>query len=172
MNATPRIVLIDDNRAWLETLAEYLRDKGYAVLTAGDAAQGLHCLAKNKVSLVVCDYHLPGMNGLEFVRYLRKQQKDVAVLMISSDEEPTLAARALAEGARAFLPKDTSPGVLLRKVRQLADAAAAPGPAPQALHPWQRLLPGPQHFNRGRGKDRAAARSSRPGSDKPHKKLY
>src|SRR5262249_10985108 len=88
MGTAPRIVRIDDNRDWLETLAEYLREKGYTVFTAADAPEGLACLARNEVALVVCDYHLPGMDGLELVRHLRKQQKDVAILLVSSEEEP------------------------------------------------------------------------------------
>lgn len=147
MDTAPRIVLIDDNRAWLETLAEYLREKGCTVFTASDAPQGLAHLTRNDVALVVCDYHLPGLNGLELVRQLRKQQKDVAVLMVSSEEEPALAARALAEGARAFLAKTTSPNVLLRQLRQLAEAASLwCGRA--GLRPWQRLLPSPTRAGR------------------------
>ena len=152
MDTSPRIVLIDDNRAWLETLGEYLRAKGYTVWTAQNAAQGLACLAQHRVSLVICDYHLPGMSGLELVRHLRKYQKDVAVLMISSDEEPALVARALAEGARAFVAKTSSPSVLLRKIGQLAEMPVALSSSGSSLRPWERLLPSPSRATRGRSK--------------------
>jgi two-component system chemotaxis response regulator CheY len=157
MNAGSRIILIDDNHSWLETLSEYLRGKGFSVLTAADASQGLALLERTEVSLVICDYHMPGMNGLEFVRQLQRRGRHAAVLLVSSDEEPTLIRRALAEGVRAFLAKTSVPRDLLRIVRQLLEAR----PAPPTLHLWQRLLPGPQHVERKRKKDRPAARSHR-----------
>jgi CheY-like chemotaxis protein len=162
MHAASRIVLIDDNRFWLETLSEYLRGKGFSVLTADNAFQGLALLERHEVSLVICDYHMPGMDGLEFVRQFQRQAPRVAVVLVSSEEEPALIRRALAEGVRAFLAKTSVPRDLLRIVRQLLDARAAP----PTLHLWQRLLPSPQHLERKRKTDRPAAHSSRVSSSR------
>jgi CheY-like chemotaxis protein len=159
MKPVPRIVVIDDNRAWLEVLAEYLRDKGFDVLTATDAARGLPLLEGKEVSLVVCDYHMPGMDGLQLIRHLQQQQRQAAILMLSDDREPSLRARALEAGAQAFLEKSVAPGQLLRKVKQLVDAALAD--ASQTMQLWQRLLPGPRRGNPRRGNGRTAAHSPR-----------
>jgi two-component system chemotaxis response regulator CheY len=123
----------------LETLADYLHGGGFPVLTATDAASGLALLDQHDVALVVCDYHMPDMDGLEFIRHLRHQRSQVIILMISSEDERTLAKRAQAEGAQAYLTKSTSPRVLLRAVRQLAERARDSRRAPS----WQRLLPSP-----------------------------
>jgi DNA-binding NarL/FixJ family response regulator len=160
MNAD-RIVLIDDDRSWLEALAEYLQRKGFFVVAATDPDEVLVLLRKNSISVVICDYDMPGMTGLELVRSIRQQAGNVAVLMVSSAEEPTLVKRALAEGVRDFLPKTASPMHLVRKLRQILadlDAAAAPN---STLHLWQRLLPSPQQPKRRENKNRPAARSSR-----------
>jgi DNA-binding NarL/FixJ family response regulator len=160
MNAA-HIVLIDNDRSWLDALSEYLQRKGFRVVAAADPAEGLALLRNNNISVVVCDYEMPGMTGLELVRSIRRQTSNVAVLMVSSAEEPALVNRALAEGARDFLPKSASPTHLVRKLRQiLADLDAAGTPS-STLHLWQRLLPSPQKVPRRENQNRPAARSNR-----------
>jgi CheY-like chemotaxis protein len=158
MNATG-IALIDDDRSWLEVLSEYLQRKGFSVLTAADASEGLALLGQKNISLVICDYDMPGMTGLELIRSIRRQAGNVAVLMLSNDAEPSLARRALAEGARGFLAKTASPAQLLGKLRQILNDQGRAATQRPALHPWQRLLPSPHQARHGRGTNRPAARS-------------
>jgi len=140
-----RIALIDDDRSWLEVLSEYLERKGFHVYTAADPAEGLALLRDNTIRLVICDYDMPGMDGLELVRAIRRQRVQAAILMVSNQEEPTLANRAMAEGARGFLPKTTSPTQLLRKLRQILIDLDTERLRTSTLHLWQRLLPSPQN---------------------------
>jgi CheY-like chemotaxis protein len=77
---TARIMLIDDDRSWLEALSEYLQRNGFFVLTAADPAEGLSLLRNNNIPLVVCDYDMPGMSGLDLVRFIRQQPRNVAIL--------------------------------------------------------------------------------------------
>jgi DNA-binding response OmpR family regulator len=124
MDTRSRIALIDDDRAWLETLSTYLRERGYVVFTADEGGRGLEVVEANDVRLAVIDFHMPGLDGLELLRRLRQCRRPVAALMVSSDDDPTLPARALAEGARAFLSKTTAPRELLRSLLQSLEAAA------------------------------------------------
>jgi DNA-binding response OmpR family regulator len=144
----PRILLVDDNPAWQEALAEYLRRKGFFVLEARDAASGLAVLERQPVTLIVCDYDLPDMNGLELVRLLRQLHRDAAVLMLSGEPDRSLAARALAAGALGFVEKSAAPTILLGRIRQLLDDACARHAATRALPLWQRLLPNPYRHAR------------------------
>jgi len=149
MNPGLPILLVDDNPAWLDALSEYLRGKGFLVFAARDAAQGLALLSQHQVSLVVCDYRMPGMDGLAFVRQLQQRHENIAVLMVSSEEEPSLAARARAAGARDFAAKTVTPKQLLRKLQEIIHALAATAAGPSSsLHIWQRLLPSPHKKNR------------------------
>lgn len=134
MNASPSIVLIDDDRAWLETLTDFLEGKGFQVRTAQEGRHGLALLEAREAGLAIIDFHLPGLDGLELLRRVRGRH-DLSILMLSSDDDPALPARALAEGARAFLPKTLAPGRLLRALLEVVTAAL---PAP-----WERLLPVP-----------------------------
>lgn len=143
MMATPRVALIDDDRLWLETLADFLRDRGYDVRTALGGTRGLDLLTREGIGLAVVDFHMPDCNGLELVRQLRRRRLDVDVLLMSSDDDPTLPTRALAEGAAAFLSKSLAPSLLLRSLTQtLAEALTAPARRRQSR--WDRFLPVPR----------------------------
>jgi DNA-binding NarL/FixJ family response regulator len=119
MKASARIALVDDNRAWRETLAEYLQDKGFEVFTAENARSGLELLESKDIRTAVIDFHMGEMNGLELLLALRRRYVPVAAFLMSSDEDPTLPSRASAAGARAFLPKSVAPTAFLRMLLQL-----------------------------------------------------
>jgi DNA-binding NarL/FixJ family response regulator len=119
-----QLVLIDDNRAWLDTLADYLEQNGFEVRKANGGKPGLELLEKSGISVAVVDFNMPEMNGLELLRELRERQKNVAVLVLSSEEDPEISQRVLEEGAKAFLSKSTTPVKLLRALLQALLAAS------------------------------------------------
>jgi CheY-like chemotaxis protein len=149
MFASLQIMLIDDNRAWRETLSEYLRDKGFEVQTAEDGIPGLALLEKNGIQLAVIDLNMPGMNGLDLLRELKKRQSHVAVLVLSSEDDPNLPEQVVAEGAKAFLSKNTPPRLLMRKLLQFLTAALVEEVLERVLlGPADRLLPAPTLYNK------------------------
>jgi DNA-binding NarL/FixJ family response regulator len=119
-----QLVLIDDNRAWLETLADYLEQNGFAVKTAEGGRPGLELLEESGIRVAVIDFNMPEMNGLELIRQLRERDKNVAVLVLSNEEDPAMPQRVLDEGAKAFLSKSTTPIKLLRALLQALLAAS------------------------------------------------
>jgi DNA-binding NarL/FixJ family response regulator len=116
MSATSRLALIDDDRVWRDTLAEYLQTKGFEVYPAEDARRGFDLLSGRDIPLAVIDFHLGDDDGLELLRRLRRHARPIAALLMSSDDDPTLPARALAEGAHAFLSKTVAPALFLHKL--------------------------------------------------------
>ena len=144
MNKPHRVVLIDDNHAWLQGLSEYLSAKGFDVRTAAEGREGLALLEEPDVRMAVSDYHMPGLNGLELLRQLRRRGRSVDVLLMSSDDDPSLPERAKAEGARRFLSKNAPPRQLLGElIRELTALAEELGRFLPAVRPSGLRLPVP-----------------------------
>lgn len=122
MSYDPEIVLIDDDADWAETLADYLQAKGFRVQIANGGSAGLDFLAKHSIPLALVDWNMPDLDGLELLRKLRHLKRDVSVFLLSGDDEPSLPSRAVAEGAKGFLPKTTPPNMLVQTVRQALNA--------------------------------------------------
>ncbi|HMF11970.1 MAG TPA: response regulator, partial [Gemmataceae bacterium] len=98
-------------------------DKGFEVYPAADARSGLDLVQGMDIHLAVIDYHLGAMDGLQLLRRLQGTRRPITAFLTSSDEDPTLPVRALAEGARAFLSKTTPPTIFLRSLLQSLRAA-------------------------------------------------
>ncbi len=142
MESAPRVAIIDDDRVWLETLAEYLCGKAYSVETALGGTRGLHLLERGEFHLAVIDYHMPDLDGMQLLRQLRLRRLNVDVLLLSSDDDPTLPPLVLREGAAAFLSKNAAPGLLLRSLTQTLSAVFAEmALRPAARSRWDRFLP-------------------------------
>lgn len=148
MIATPHIILIDDNRAWLEALAEYFREHGVVVFTASDPRQGLELLEGHDVNVVISDFNLPFMDGLQVLRNVRRRASNVPVVLLTSEDESELERIVLAEGAGGFFSKMTEPGLLLRKLMQVIAVLTAAQQKHGALEAWQRMLPSPHTVGR------------------------
>jgi DNA-binding NtrC family response regulator len=135
------ILLVDDNHAWREALAELLRDQGFEVWTAEGPRSGQEVIDKGQVLAAVIDFRMPEMTGLEWLRTLGDQ---LPVVMLSSEEDPALAEEVVAEGALAFVSKNLAPRRLLRTLRLLLVLAVVAGLARRVLAgELGRLLPPP-----------------------------
>jgi two-component system nitrogen regulation response regulator NtrX len=124
MVTTLQLVLIDDNRAWLDTLAECLEQNGFEVRTAEGGKPGLELLEQSGIRVAVVDGNMPEMDGMDLLRELKERQKNVAVVVLSGEEDPELPQRFIEEGAKAFLSKSTAPIQLIRALVQALLAAS------------------------------------------------
>ena len=101
----PRLVLIDDDRIVLISVAEQLRAAGYLVETSLSCEEAL---AKDlgAFDALVCDFTFPGMNGAEFLRTLREQRGSKApFVFITATREPDQLVREAIRFDADFLPK-------------------------------------------------------------------
>jgi putative nucleotidyltransferase with HDIG domain len=103
-NASPRILIVDDEVEITEILADLLSDD-YDCLKAGSAEQALVLLRQNEFQLVISDITMPGMSGLEMIPHVKKLSPDTVVVMISGMQTVESAIGALRLGAFDYLMK-------------------------------------------------------------------
>ena len=116
------LVLIAEDEAALATLLDYnLEKEGYETLLAADGEEALLLVAERAPDLVVLDWMLPGVSGIEICRRLRarKQTADTAIIMLTARAEESERIRGLNTGADDYLTKPFSMAELLARVHAL-----------------------------------------------------
>jgi two-component system response regulator CpxR len=116
------VLVIDDDRKLCGLIQDYLGPLGYAVRSCHTGTEGLQEAVDGNYDAVILDVMLPGMDGFEVLRELRKQS-DVPVLMLTSlgDEADRIAG--LETGADDYLPKTFSTRELLARLRAVTRRA-------------------------------------------------
>ena len=117
----PSILVIDDSMMVRKQVGNALKAQGYNIVEAVDGVDALEKLASNpETRLVVCDVNMPRMNGLEFLEQLATRKTSVPVVMLTTEGQPELIARAKALGAVGWLVKPFKPEFLLATAKKLA----------------------------------------------------
>jgi len=109
------ILVVDDEKDLVRLLRHNLERAGYGVVTAPDAEKGLKLVRKSEPDLLILDVMLPGMDGLEFLRHLRRDS-DVPVIMLSAKGAEYDRVLGLKLGADDYVVKPFSLGELLERV--------------------------------------------------------
>ena len=118
-NGHGTIIVIEDDRHISDLVNLYLRNAGFRVLQAADAARGLEFVANEHPALVVLDIGLPGqMDGLEVCRELRRST-EVPVIFVTARDEEVDRILGLELGADDYLTKPFSPRELVARVRAI-----------------------------------------------------
>ncbi|MEO1085173.1 MAG: response regulator, partial [Acidobacteriota bacterium] len=110
-----------DHRASAESLAELLRLEDHDVQIAYDGHQALELFESYKPDTVLCDLGLPGMDGYEVARTLRRGGDGLGLLALSGFADPASKSKALEAGFDAHLSKPVDVGALLERLRTQAD---------------------------------------------------
>jgi two-component system, cell cycle response regulator len=100
-----RILVVDDEAAVRQSVADILRHDGYEVRTAGDGAAALECLAREPVALVLTDITMPQMDGLTFIKTARQRGYHPAYIVMTGEAAWDAAVEAMKAGAADYLPK-------------------------------------------------------------------
>lgn len=119
---TVRILVADDHEVVREGLKAVLATRA-DFRVCGEAATGRAAVARGrelKPHVVVLDFSMPDLNGLEVTRQIRKALPDTEVLILTMHDSDTLAREALAAGARGFLLKTHAKGLLIAAVDALS----------------------------------------------------
>lgn len=114
MNET--VLVVDDEPKITKLAQDYLERSGFRVLTVADGTTALAIARQERPDMVVLDLNLPGMDGLDVCRALRRQS-DVPVIMLTARVEETDRLIGLELGADDYITKPFSPRELVARVR-------------------------------------------------------
>jgi len=126
-----KILIVDDDVKLCRLVADYLQPMGYDMDEAHTGAQGLHMALDKTYDAVILDVMMPGMDGFEVLRNLRRES-DVPVLMLTARGEETDRIVGLEMGADDYLPKTFSSRELLARLRAVIRRASGTEKNPAA----------------------------------------
>jgi DNA-binding NtrC family response regulator len=130
-----RLLVVDDDAGTLEVLQRNLASRGYRVYAAPGVAQAIEILNSTPVDLVITDLKMPKVSGLDLIRHVRENFREIEIMMITGYASIEGAVRAVKTGAEEYLAKPftdeelfAAVGRSLEKLRVRRSAQAGPAP--------------------------------------------
>jgi DNA-binding response OmpR family regulator len=114
-----RILLVEDSKRLRETVAKVMRRSGYKVDESGDGEEGLWKARENVYDTIILDIMLPGRGGLEVLEALRREKRNVPVLLLTARDAIEDRVQGLRQGADDYLCKPFALEELLARVEVL-----------------------------------------------------
>lgn len=116
-----KILIVDDSPTELHVLTQILQKEGHEVLTACDGEEGIDEVKRTMPDLVLMDVVMPGINGFQATRKLKKDAvtEAIPVIIVTTKDQDTDKEWGLRQGAKDYLVKPVDAGQLIDKVNQL-----------------------------------------------------
>nr|WP_315492984.1 sigma-54 dependent transcriptional regulator [uncultured Pseudomonas sp.] len=132
-----KVLLVEDDRALREALADTLLLAGHDYRAVGSAEEALQAVEQESFSLVVSDVNMPGMDGHQLLGLLRARQPQLPVLLMTAHGAVERAVDAMRQGAADYLVKPFEPKALIELVARhaLGVVGVADGEGPIAFEP-------------------------------------
>ncbi|WP_202127798.1 response regulator [Clostridium sp. C2-6-12] len=116
----PKILIIDDNTANVLLLSKMLKIAGYnSIKTLNDSREVLNTLSEYIPDLILLDFRMPFIDGLEVIRALNCEDvyKNIPIIMISAENDKEYYENAIAQGAVAFITKPFNYNDIISKIK-------------------------------------------------------
>ncbi len=118
-NISKRLLVIEDDQELIDLLTMHLQSEGYHVSAAADGDAGLHAFQEGSFSLVILDWMLPSMSGLDVLREIRSQDSRTPVLMLTARSEEADKVLGLELGCDDYMTKPFSVRELAARIKVL-----------------------------------------------------
>ena len=114
-----KILIIDDEKDIIKLISYNLEKEGYRIISALDGERGLEIIFKEKPDLIILDLMLPGLDGLELCKILKRNEEtsSIPIIMLTAKGEEADIVIGLELGADDYITKPFSPRVLLARVK-------------------------------------------------------
>ena len=118
---TTKILIVDDDLAMRRLLEVCMRTLPADQISVGDGISALEVMRRETIDLVVSDFSMPGISGIELVRLMRADEalREIPVILLSSMGDPALPSRADEAGVQAYFMKPFSPAQVIATARRL-----------------------------------------------------
>jgi DNA-binding NtrC family response regulator len=113
-----KMMLVDDEERFLSTTVKVLLRKGYDVVTATSGMEALTKLKSQNIHVVILDVKMPGMDGMETLKTIKKEYPLVEVIMLTGHGTVESAVEGLKSGATDYLMKPTDVSDLIQKAEE------------------------------------------------------
>jgi two-component system chemotaxis response regulator CheY len=119
--AKKKIMVIDDSASLRQSVLDALAEAGYEVMAAADGKEALGMLDGRRVDLMICDVHMPRMDGITFVREAKRLQeyRFVPIIMLTTESSEKKREAGHMAGAKAWVVKPFRPEQILHAVSKL-----------------------------------------------------
>jgi len=114
-----RILWIDDEIEELGSIITFLKSQGVEVDTAKSAVEGVDKLSRNVYNLVLLDYRMPGVNGLEALKLIKRSYPNLPVVMLTMITDEEVIKRSFVEDAYDYIVKPVQPAQILALIQGL-----------------------------------------------------
>jgi DNA-binding NtrC family response regulator len=118
MDLLPKLLLVDDEERFRETLAKRLRETGYEVSGASSGMEALDRLAAENFDIVILDIQMPGLSGIETLSEIRGRHIGVEVIMLTGHGDVSSAVEGMRLGAYDYLMKPYEYEYLVVKIQE------------------------------------------------------
>lgn len=112
------ILYIDDEISALRAISAILKKEGYSVYTATTAEEGIEVLKKSPIDCILLDYRLPGMNGIDLLKWIRVSEISVPTIMLTAYGTIEKAVEAMKLGAHHYLIKPVDTELLVNVIKE------------------------------------------------------
>ena len=128
--ATKDILLVDDCAVQLRLLSMILESRGFKVSAASDGFKALELLERDQYRVMITDFNMPGMNGIELAARVRNEHPATRVVLVTANAIPVIIQGAASAGISEIFSKLTDIETLLDSIRSALSGA-----------PWQPARP-------------------------------
>jgi DNA-binding response OmpR family regulator len=122
MKITGKILIIDDEIVLRQTLARVLQQAGFEATSAENAEQAFAFLKSTAFDLVYMDLRMPGLHGLEALKFIHEQYPSMPVVLFTAQPDINSAVEALRNGATDYLLKPLKPQVIIERTKTILAA--------------------------------------------------
>ncbi len=119
MEKRKHILLVEDDESILFGLQDILEGEGYQISTASNGIDGLKLATEKPIDLLVLDIMLPGMNGLEICKKIKKEKMNLPIIMLTAKSSEIDKISGLDYGADDYITKPFSLSELLARIRAI-----------------------------------------------------